>query len=64
MEKSQGVGMGGRNVRDKLALWDSKLAPLSERQRDGFMELSSAAIFRPLPTQVSGLASTSMDIID
>ena len=54
MERShaQGVGSQGRTLRDRLSQWDSRLASLSDRQKDGFMELSSAASFRPLPTEV------------
>ncbi len=41
-----------QNVRDKLSQWDSRLAPLSDRQKESFMELSTAATARPFPTQV------------
>ena len=40
------------SVRDRLSQWDSKLAPLSERQKQGFIEISSAASYRPLPAEV------------
>ena len=55
MEKDQakGAGVQGRSLRDRLGQWESRLAPLSDKQRDGFMELSSAATFRPLPAEVS-----------
>ena len=49
---TQGMGSHGRTLRDRLSQWDSRLAPLSDKQKDGFMELSSATTFRPLPTQV------------
>ena len=39
-------------VRDRLVQWDSKLAPLSDKQKQGFVELSSAASYRPLPSEV------------
>ena len=41
------------NIRDRLSQWDSRLAPLSDHQKDGFMQLSSAASFRPIPPHVS-----------
>ena len=41
------------NIRDHLSQWDSRLAPLSDHQKDGFMQLGSAASFRPIPSQVS-----------
>lgn len=58
MEKDQtkGGGVQGRSLRDRLGQWESRLAPLSEKQKDSFMELSSAATFRPLPAEVSHLA--------
>ena len=57
MEKDQakGGGVQGRSLRDRLGQWESRLAPLSEKQKDSFMELSSAATFRPLPAEVSHL---------
>ena len=58
MEKDQakGAGVQGRSLRDRLGQWESRLAPLSDKQKDGFMELSSAATFRPLPAEVSHFA--------
>ena len=58
MEKDQtkGAGAQGRSLRDRLGQWESRLAPLSDKQKDGFMELSSAATFRPLPPEVSHFA--------
>ena len=58
MEKDQtkGAGAQGRSLRDRLGQWESRLAPLSDKQKDGFMELSSAATFRPLPAEVSHFA--------
>ena len=41
------------NIRDRLSQWDSRLAPLSDHQKDGFMQLSSSASFRPIPSHVS-----------
>lgn len=41
-----------QNLREKLSQWESQLAPLSERQKDGYLQLSAAATARPLPTQV------------
>lgn len=41
------------NIRDRLSQWDSRLAPLTDHQKDGFMQLSSAASFRPTPSHVS-----------
>ena len=49
---TQGVGSQGRTLQDQLSQWDARLASLSDRQKDGFMELSSAASFRLLPTEV------------
>ena len=40
-------------IRDRLSQWDSRLAPLSDHQKDSFMQLSSAASFRPTPSHVS-----------
>ena len=58
MEKDQAKGAGaqGRSLRDRLGQWESRLAPLSDKQKDSFMELSSAATFRPLPAEVSHFA--------
>ena len=57
MEKDQakGGGVQGKSLRDRLGQWEARLAPLSEKQKDSFMELSSAATFRPLPAEVSHL---------
>ena len=64
MEKDQakGAGVQGRSLRDRLGQWESRLAPLSDKQRDGFMELSSAATFRPLPAEVSHFAHVTLFI--
>ena len=55
MEKgqSQGCGVQSRSLRDRLGQSDSRLAPLTDKQKDGFMELNSAATFRPFPVEVS-----------
>ena len=39
-------------VRERLSRWDT-LAPLSERQKECFLELSSTAASRPLPEHVN-----------
>ena len=39
-------------VRERLSRWDT-LAPLSERQKEYFLELSSTAASRPLPEHVN-----------
>ena len=52
MERAAVDGGRSKVLRDRLAAWDSQLAPLSDRQREGFMELSSVAASRPLPSQV------------
>jgi len=44
-----------KNLRDRLAAWDSKTdprAPLTERQRDAFIELTTQSSNRRLPTEV------------
>lgn len=45
--------MKAQNLRDRLSQWEAHLAPLSPRQKDGYLELSTAATSRPLPTQVA-----------
>ena len=53
-DQSQGGGVQSMSLRDRLGQWDSRLAPLTDKQKDGFMELSSAATFRPFSTEVGG----------
>lgn len=45
--------MKAQNLREKLSQWEAHLAPLSARQKDGYLQLSTAAASKPLPTQVS-----------
>lgn len=40
------------NLRDKLSQWETYLAPLSEQQKDSYLQLSAAATTRPMPPQV------------
>ncbi len=47
--------MKAQSLRDKLSQWEAHLAPLSAHQKDGYLELSTAATSRPLPTQVGRL---------
>lgn len=54
--------MKGQNVRDKLSQWDSRFAPLSEQQKESYMELSTTTSARPLPNLVSGSATASPPI--
>ena len=47
-----------QEVREKLSLWDVKdspLAPLSEKQRNSVLELTTVAGNRPLLDEVNGL---------
>lgn len=44
---------GGQDLREKLNLWESNLATLSDRQKDGVMTLSAVANSRPMPKDVS-----------
>ena len=47
---------GAKTLRDRLSAWDAKTdakAPLTERQKDGFIELTTLSASRPLPTEVS-----------
>ena len=44
--------MKAQNLRDKLSQWESYLAPLSDQQKDSYLQLSAAATTRPLPPQV------------
>ena len=43
----------GQDLREKLSLWESSLATLSDRQKDGVMTLSAVANSRPVPKNVS-----------
>ena len=43
----------GQDLREKLSLWESSLATLSDRQKDGVMTLSTVANSRPIPKDVS-----------
>ena len=43
----------GPDLREKLSLWESSLATLSDRQKDGVMTLSAVATSRPVPKDVS-----------
>ena len=48
--------MNPRTLRDRLAAWEAKSnakAPLSDKQRDSFMELTTQSSNRPLPVEVS-----------
>ena len=47
-----------KSLREKLTAWDAKLdptAPLTERQKDSFMELNTQSSNRPLPPEVIDL---------
>lgn len=46
MDKSR---MKPQNLRDKLSQWELHLAPLSASQKDGYLQLSSAATSTALP---------------
>lgn len=39
-------------VRERLGQWEAKLAPLSDDQKQVFVEISSATAHRPLPKNV------------
>jgi len=39
-------------LRDKLGLWETKLAPLSDSQREAFTTLSAAVSMKPGQTEV------------
>jgi len=39
-------------LRDKLGLWETKLAPLSDTQREAFTTLSAAVSIKPGQTEV------------
>ena len=44
-----------RALREKLTAWDAKYnpkAPLTDQQKDGFMELTTLSASRPLPAEV------------
>ena len=46
---------GVRNLRDRLTAWDAKTdakAPLTDRQKDSFIELTTLSANRPLPPEV------------
>lgn len=45
--------MKAQTLRDRLSQWETHLAPLSVRQKDGYLQLSTAATSRPLPTQLT-----------
>ena len=45
-----GVVMKAQNLRDRLGQWETHLAPLTSRQKDGYLQLSAVATSRPLPT--------------
>ena len=47
--------LNAKSLREKLSSWDHKFnpnAPLSDKQKDGFMELTTLSANRPLPTEV------------
>ena len=47
---------GVRNLRDRLTAWDAKTdakAPLTDKQKDGFIELTTLSSNRPLPLEVA-----------
>ena len=41
-------------VKERLGKWDSKFAPLSEKQVESYMTLMDQCSERPLPTEVFG----------
>ena len=45
--------MKAQTLRDRLSQWEAHLAPLSSRQKDGYLQLSTAATSRPLPPQLA-----------
>ena len=51
-----------KSVREKLSQWDSKLAVLDDFQKEGMIELGTAASQRPFPVGVSSSSSTSRHI--
>lgn len=47
--------LSAKGLREKLAAWDAKSdarAPLTDAQKDGFMELTTFSANRPLPSEV------------
>ena len=47
-----------KNLRDRLAAWDAKsdaTAALSDKQKDGFIELTTLSANRRLPVEVGRL---------
>ena len=41
-----------KSIRDRLSLWEGSLAPLSDSEKQGVMELGTIAAQRPLPPEV------------
>ena len=44
-----------KTLREKLAAWDAKvdpIAPLTDKQKDSFIELTAHSSTRPLPSEV------------
>ena len=55
MAESSQKMISAKGLREKLSSWDQKSnpkAPLSDKQKDGFMELTTLSANRPLPTEV------------
>lgn len=51
-------------LQEKLSLWDAKLnpkAPLSDRQKDGFIELTTLSANRRLPVEVRDCLLSAME---
>ncbi len=46
-----------QTLRDRLSQWETSLAPLTERQKKSYLELSTIAVSRPMPPDVCGLSS-------
>ena len=52
-------------LREKLTAWDAKLNPtaaLTDRQKDGFMELTTLSANRPLPAVVLLLHNETLTV--
>ena len=54
----------GVDIREKLSLWDSSLAPLSSSQKEGVMSLSAVANNRPFPKNVSFNIGFNYNFVD
>lgn len=42
-----------QGVKERLSQWESKLAPLTNKQKDSYMSLAAHATQRPMPLDVS-----------